>query len=308
MSRPFVVTAVPSEELAAAFQLVFRHVAAEDREARVANAARMVESGELDRNGVLVATQGRQLLGVIVCLPVPGASGLVWPPQARPGPQQAAVEDELVQHAASWLRSRGSKLAQSLLNPADVHLAGPLQRNGFRHITSLWYLRCKLDAGDTEPADKSSLEFHSYRNTDQRLFEQTLLRSYEGTLDCPEVNDVRTLDEILTGHRAQGSYSADRWWLALHDDKPVGVLLLAEVPEWNSWDVSYVGVVPDARRRGFGRALMTKAFREARRAKAGQLTLSIDARNQPAWQLYRALGFQQFEKREVFLAIWQRAA
>ncbi|HMC66626.1 MAG TPA: GNAT family N-acetyltransferase, partial [Gemmataceae bacterium] len=289
------------------FRLVFQHVAAADREARVTNAVRMVESGELDRAGILAAHLGSQLLGVLVCLPVPGASGLVWPPQVQAGPWQAAVEDELVQHAASWLQSRGAKLAQSLLNPADAHLARPLERNGFRHITSLWYLRCKLDAADQDTAGESSLEFRTFRDTDQRLFEQTLLRSYEGTLDCPEVNDVRTLDEILTGHRAQGSYSPDRWWLALHGDEPVGVLLLAEVPEWNSWDVSYVGVVPDARRRGFGRELMTKAFREARRAKAGQLTLSIDARNQPAWQLYRALGFQQFEKREVFLAIWRRA-
>src|SRR5437899_2577984 len=131
MSRPFVVSAVRPEELPAAFRLVFQYVAAADREARVANAVRMVESGELDRAGILAAHWDSQLLGVLVCLPVPGASGLVWPPQVQAGPRQAAVEDELVQHAASWLQSRGAKLAQSLLNPADVHLADPLERNGF---------------------------------------------------------------------------------------------------------------------------------------------------------------------------------
>ena len=53
MSRPFVVSAVRPEELPAAFRLVFQYVAAADREARVANAVRMVESGELDRAGIL---------------------------------------------------------------------------------------------------------------------------------------------------------------------------------------------------------------------------------------------------------------
>ncbi len=306
MSRLFNISQVSAQELPVAFQLVFQHVAAEDREARVANAVRMVQTGELIPEGVLVARRANQLLGALVCLPVAGAGGLVWPPQARPGPSQVAVEDQLVQHAASWLRSRGAKLAQSLLNPADVHLAKPLERNGFAHITSLWYMRCQFQEAVTTAAVGSSLKYESYWATNKEAFHQTLLQSYEGTLDCPEVNDIRTLDEILSGHQAQGVHSPDRWWLALHDRTPVGVLLLADMPEWSSWDVSYVGVVPAARRRGFGRQLMVKASAEALRANVQQLTLSVDSRNRPAWELYRQLGFEPFEKREVFLAIWNK--
>ncbi|MFZ8477881.1 GNAT family N-acetyltransferase, partial [Staphylococcus aureus] len=74
------------------------------------------------------------------------------------------------------------------------------------------------------------------------------------------------------------------------------------------WDVSYVGIVPEARRRGFGRELMRKALIEARVAEATQLTLSVDVRNRPAWELYRRLGFEAFEQREVYLAIWKAEA
>ena len=203
------------------------------------------------------------------------------------------------------MQSRGAKLAQSLLNPADTHLAKPLERNGFEHITGLWYMRCQLQE-PTPPPVESSLQYESYRARSPDAFHQTLLQSYEATLDCPEVNDVRTLDEILSGHQAQGVYSPERWWLALHHSEPVGILLLADMPEWGSWDVSYVGVVPAARRRGFGRQLMGKAFAEAQRANVRQLTLSVDSRNRPAWELYRGLGFEPFEKREVFLAIWNQ--
>jgi ribosomal protein S18 acetylase RimI-like enzyme len=36
----------------------------------------------------------------------------------------------------------------------------------------------------------------------------------------------------------------------------------------------------------------------------GQVTLSVDVRNRPAWGLYRSLGFEPFELREVYLIVW----
>jgi ribosomal protein S18 acetylase RimI-like enzyme len=34
------------------------------------------------------------------------------------------------------------------------------------------------------------------------------------------------------------------------------------------------------------------------------VTLSVDVRNRPAWGLYRSLGFEPFELREVYLRVW----
>ena len=51
---------------------------------------------------------------------------------------------------------------------------------------------------------------------------------------------------------------------------------------------------------------MFKALSEARAAGASSLTLSVDARNRPAWDLYRRLGFAPYDRREVFLAVWKR--
>jgi ribosomal protein S18 acetylase RimI-like enzyme len=65
----------------------------------------------------------------------------------------------------------------------------------------------------------------------------------------------------------------------------------------------YLGVVPEARGQGLGRELVNKALWEARAADAPQLTLSVDARNQPALNLYRSMGFEEYDRREVFLKI-----
>jgi len=294
------------EELRAAFGLVFQHVSADEQATRVGNALNLVGRGELDPAGVLVVRDGRQLLGALICLPVPGASALLWPPQAVDGSDEEAVKDQLVRHASSWLQQRGAKLGQALLLPDETHLAVALERNGFTHITSLWYMRHNLELSSNFLSAREQLTYQTFDHTNPAPFQDTLARTYVETQDCPEVNGVRGLDEIVEGHRAQGSHNEERWWLALASGQPVGVLLLTEVPEWGGWDVSYVGVVPEARRRGFGRELMHKALFEARAAEIAHLTLSVDARNQPAWELYRHLGFEPFDRREVYLAIWSK--
>jgi ribosomal protein S18 acetylase RimI-like enzyme len=293
------------DELADAFRLVFQHLATVDQETRLANALRLVRSGELEPRGIVVARSTIGLQGAMVCLPVPGASALVWPPQAVPGPATTEVEDALVRHCVAWLRQRGSRLAQALLVPEEADLGAPLKRNGFLHVTSLWYLRHDLDLPAKLWEAPERLTYQTCAQADPVRFRETLGRTYEGTQDCPEVNGLRSLEQILEGHRSQGAYDPARWWLALHGEKAVGVLLLTDVPEWGGWDVSYVGIVPEARRRGFGRELMSKALLEARAAEARHLTLSVDQRNRPAWELYRQLGFEPFDRREVFLAMWR---
>ena len=81
--------------------------------------------------------------------------------------------------------------------------------------------------------------------------------------------------------------------------------MVTELPEWNAWDLSYVGVVPEARGRGVGRELVCKTLFEARAAEAAQLTLSVDIRNRPARNLYERFDFELYDEREVYLAVWR---
>jgi ribosomal protein S18 acetylase RimI-like enzyme len=302
------------DEIADAFRLLFPQFTPEERERRVAHALGLVERGDLDPHGVLVLREVGGLLGAIVCVPTPGAGALMWPPSCLPGPDRAGHEDALVRHGCAWLRVRGARLAQALLAPEDMLLAAPLLRNGFDHVTHLWFLRHDLSdppPGRAVPRAASCpwhtvrLDYLPYDGRDPAAFHQTLLRTYEGTLDCPEVNGVRTVEEVVAGHRAQGVYEPARWLLARQEGVPVGVLLLMAA-EGGEWEVAYVGVVPEARGRGVGRELMLKALVEARAGGARRLVLSVDGRNRPAWGLYRGLGFEPNERREVFLAVWDR--
>ena len=307
---------VRTEELPAAFELLFRRSDPRDRGGRVANALDLVRRGELDPHGLFVLRGRSGLTGAVLGLALSGAAGLVWPPQCTPGADLVPAEDVLLRRAADWLRGRNVKVAQALLSAEDVPYAAALPRNGFARVTHLWFLRHDLAFAPPHPTlphpwgegregGPVRLDYRPYDPADPSAFHRTLLKTYEDTLDCPELNGAREVEEVVAGHRGHGRFDPQRWFLALAEGEPVGVLLLTESAEAGEWETSYVGVVPAARRRGFGRELMLQALAEARAAGASALTLSVDARNRPAWELYRGLGFESFDRREVFLAVWK---
>lgn len=294
----FTIEPAYPEEREAALRLVFDHLAEAEREVRVGNALHLVAAAELDPAGILVVREKSQIRGAAVALPLPGAGGLVWPPCVREGPLRAAMEDQLVQSALRWLQSKRVKLAQALFHADEMPLAKPLVRNGFTHVTRLRYLRHDLQ-GPVSLSNRITVQ--TYIADNRNLFHEVLLRTYEGTLDCPELNGVRTLDEIIAGHQAQGEFKPEHWWLAFDGAARTGVLLTSANPEAQSWDLSYVGVVPQARGKGWGRRLTQLAIDEARSAGATHLTVAVDVRNHPACNLYTAMGFESTGEREVFL-------
>jgi mycothiol synthase len=304
MAPSFTVACAQPNEQGAAFDLIFNQFGAAEREARVADALQLLRQRELPPEGVWVARKGSQLAGALVCLPLPGASGLIWPPQVAAGVDATEMEDQLTKAACAWLRGCGAKLAQALLTDEEKHLAAPLQRNGFTHITSLWYLRCDPIRSVASFLSSERLTYQPWTTT-RAVFQETLVRSYEGTLDCPEVNGIRTIDEILAGHRGQRTDDPATWWLALDGGRAVGVVLVTEIPETRAWDLSYLGVIPEARRRGLGRELVQKVLNEARLAGITSVSLSVDTRNRPAWRLYVEMGFQPYDRREVYLSVWR---
>src|SRR5262249_40154028 len=162
-----------------------------------------------------------------------------------------------------------------LLPVEEVGLGEPLLRNGFAHVTSLCYMQHDLSSSATAGKGGRLCYVPYSELPGPATFNATLLRSYEGSQDCPEITGVRTADEIGEAPRAQGKHDPARWWLALAGGRPVGVLLLDEVPEWAAWDVAYVGVVPEMRGRGYGRELMHKALAVARAEGVARLTLSV---------------------------------
>ncbi|MGL4553097.1 MAG: GNAT family N-acetyltransferase [Gemmataceae bacterium] len=285
-----------SHERATALRLLLGHLDPADRDARVFGLLDLMIAGELDPAGLLV-TPG--LRGATFASPVAGAGGVLWPPVCPTGADATA----LIEAGCAWLRERGSRLVQALMPPGQPGRAAHLVANGFRCVTSLVTLLHDLsfsamlfDAGER-------LFCEPYDPAEPAAFHATLLRTYEGSLDCPEVSGLRTAEEVVAGHRAQGTFEPANWWLARDGGAPVGVVIQVDNPGQEEREVAYVGVVPEARRRGVGKELMLRVLTEARADGVGRVVLAVDARNAPAWRLYTLMGFEEVDRQQVFLRI-----
>src|SRR5947208_3050183 len=79
----------------------------------------------------------------------------------------------------------------------------------FRHITRMYQLEHTLD---DVPDERYAVRFESLASIGYRAFAATLERTYASTLDCPELNGKRSVDEIIAGHQAEGHFNPERWW------------------------------------------------------------------------------------------------
>ena len=125
--------------------------------------------------------------------------------------------------------------------------------------------------------------------------------TYAGTLDCPALAELRSGEQLLEAHRATGQFHPETCCIYRTSGRDVGILLLAEHPDRDVWEVAYMGVVPESRGRGFGRAILTSAIDLVKRSGRATIEIAVDVANIPALRLYEALGFCEMRRFAVHL-------
>jgi ribosomal protein S18 acetylase RimI-like enzyme len=253
----------------------------------------LLRSGEIDPAGLFAVTdEAGRIIAATLAVVSPGAQGQLVPPHA-----EEAVAVPLLSAATDWLDERGVKVVQ-VNRPVDDEQNESLLRSGFDRVTTL--LHFVRETGG-EPSDLP-FRLRPYSDFDPARFTSTLLATYEGTLDGPELDGVRTPEEIVAGYRGTGVAAPD-WFLAEADGEPAGVLLLGPGDSPREWELTYLGVLPAFRGRRFGTALARVALRLAADRGAAMLAVGVDERNAPAIRLYETVGFQIAARSAVFLRI-----
>ncbi len=65
----------------------------------------------------------------------------------------------------------------------------------------------------------------------------------------------------------------------------------------NFWEIAMVATAPEYRRRGLAKKLIFESLNHAKNHKAKMCVLEVLEENEPAYKLYRNLGFQHFDTR-----------
>jgi ribosomal-protein-alanine N-acetyltransferase len=118
--------------------------------------------------------------------------------------------------------------------------------------------------------------------------------------DLPSVRELSKLSGSGFDPEAELARAWARIWVArrVEGGEPIGFALT-----WRAADEVHVidlAVVPEARRRGCGRALLDAVIREARTGEARLLLLEVRAGNAAALALYRSAGFFEHGVRRAY--------
>jgi len=249
-----------------------------------------------------------------VCLAVPGsgrtATVFLSIPRESPESSQAVRERAgALDAACRWLASQHPSpvsIAQHLPEPGDRWAIDACELAGFTMISTLSYL-ARPNGPVVAPSDPpAGIRFESFASLDDldegdRLLCDVLDASYRSTLDCPELCGLRRTEDVIDSHRAVGVWDPSTWWLVFEDRQPLGCALFNPCPTQHTIELVYLGLRPEIRGRGIGKALLAHALRAVSKRPERRVTCAVDDRNSPAMSLYHSVGFAPFAHRAALV-------
>lgn len=199
-------------------------------------------------------------------------------------------------------------LAQALLDEDEPSTASAFAHAGFTSIGFLAYMRrTRPTRADTIEPWPASVRVRHYMSCDDEALIHAMERSYEQTLDCPELCGLRNTKDVLDTHRATGVWDPALWWIVEQHDAPMGLLLFNPCPDLDSIELVYVGLAPALRGMGIGSKLLKFGLNHLIARREQTVTCAVDERNAPARSLYESLGFERFARRHALVRLRQRS-
>ena len=220
----------------------------------------------------------------------PGHTALLFAPPVRP---RGVDVGPLIDAVCDLLAGQDVYLVQSLLDPSDRVGRDLYGSHQFREMAELLYLHAQVARALPAVSLPSGFWWRTYSDELRPLFEQVIQESYQQSLDCPALNGMRTIGDVVSGHQASGEFDPRFWFLLSEADRPCAVVMLSRVPRTDMAELVYLGLAPAARGRGISDLMIRQAFHAVREMNLSRLTLAVDSKNIPALRLYYRHGMQR---------------
>ena len=300
-----LIERIPESRLAEAARLVAGRKDEPDAGVRLLAAARATGI-TLDEFWALAVGPDKPYSAAALLVGSSGATRMVYtsPVVSR---EDADAVATLLGHACDRVTS--GKIAQALLGPDESMARRAYEAAGFCTVGDLLYMRRPWsDPGCVDHVWPPGVEVIPWREDRVEDLAVALERSYEGTLDCPELCGMRETADVIDSHKATGVFNPSLWWVVLQNGAPAGALLLNPVPEQDHTELVYLGLAPTLRGRGLASRLLRFGLSRLRRCKHRTTLCAVDARNTPARRLYETAGFEEFARRTALVRTLPLAA
>lgn len=230
-----------------------------------------------------------------------GHSSVSWLLSGGPPDALSPAATETLQLLRNHHHSAGVKLIQASVDSSDTCTKNLCAAAGLSELATLHYLERRVRIPPPTPTPPG-FSFHPYRPETHSLFLAALDASYKDTADCPELAGIRPTHDILESHKFAGPrFDPDTWTVPTHGAEVAGVLLCHESLRQDCYEVGYLGLAKNFRRRGLGRLLLYAAMHAAHHRRRTVLALAVDAANQAATKLYFRAGMKRVQTR---IAMW----
>jgi ribosomal protein S18 acetylase RimI-like enzyme len=267
------------------------------------------DSRGIDVRDTCVAERGGKLLAAVLPVYSPGHTCLLLAGEVGPGDVAVAVES-VVNAACAAAAGRGTHLAQVLLEPTDSMGLALYAALGFKRMAELLYLQASVRRRAPVVPLPPGHEWIRYSPATHQLFATTIAESYRYSLDCPGLNGLRDIEDVIAGHKASGEFDPDLWFVLIEKvtapdaaarSAPRAVLVLSRLPRTDAVELVYLGLTPAARGRGLGVMVLRHALSTVARIDRARLTLAVDSANVPALRLYYRQGMQQIASKVAMM-------
>ena len=289
-------------EVANALALVLGTATRAADHAQIIDFAQFAQRRGIDVSAAWVADAAGNFAWAVLPIVSPGRTMLLLGPASAPAHvagQQAAggLVDAVCVHYAA----RDVQLAQVLLDPADAAAHRLYEARDFHRVAQLIYLQAVPRRKAAPPVLPPGTRWVGYGPETHALFGRAITATYHQSLDCPRLNGLRDIEDVLAGHKASGEFDPLLWALLCDGDAPLGALLLARAAPADTVELVYLGLTPAARGRGLGAVMMRQALAVAAAGGASRLSLAVDSENVPALKLYYRHGMQRVGAKDALM-------
>jgi len=282
-------------EIPSAIAVILGSIARPAPTAQVVEFINSATARRIDVQAVWVAEKSGRIVWSVLPILNPGRTLLLLTSQDIPLPNLPAAR--LVEEICRHFGSNGVHLTQVLLESQSRQAREFFASMAFNEIAELIYLQGAVPKNSLAPTLPEHMRLVEYSPATHAIFADAITKTYQDSLDCPVLSGMRDIEDVIAGHQATGEFDPAGWQVLLKGDEPMGVFLLSRIPHSDAVELVYLGLCPQARRKGLGNLLMKQIFSLILRDHGRRLSLAVDAKNAPALKLYFQFGMRQVATR-----------
>ena len=273
------------------------------RQKRVRHYLDDAETGRASLAGMVCSAGRDGLNGALLTVPIPGEVVQVF--EARTRDRSEATTTRMLRFAReSWLADNcPGRLVQAIVSDHESLWARSLINSGYTSLGEIELMSLAVPSGLDPCMPEPPVDWVSFEQLGadaESRFLAVIERTYEESLDCPELIQLRSLRQAFENHRSVGRFRPDWWHLVRVDGDDAAVVLTNEIRSEDSAEIVYLGVANGFRRQQIGSNLVRLAIRDSQLAGMSELAVGVDRRNLPASKMYRRHGFQLRHVRSVY--------